>query len=202
MVIRMLPVGLAAGIAGLFCVGLSPLSAAQAAYPTWSAYSSQAKRPQFRPWSRSERQVPAARWRPQAASGSMRAPAVAHGSRRPMTFFAPTPRAQVAPAGRGGSRYAAPKMPLQRPVAVFRPDDREPASNAWGTAAEAAADPRVSALHAQFRPTEKRRKRTYEQTQAATVGRPGFSPRMAPSMAYGVPSLPAPPPYPGYWRQW
>jgi len=119
-----------------------------------------------------------------------------------MTFFAPTPRGLVASADRGGSRYAAPKMPLQRPAAVFRPDAREPASSAWGTAGEAAADQRLSALHAQFRPTEKRRKRTYEETQAAAPGRPGFSPRMAPSMAYGVPPLSAPPPYPGYWRQW
>jgi len=200
----MLPVGVAVGIAGLFCVGLSPLSAAQAAYPTWSAYSTQAKRPQFRPWSRSsERQVPAARWRPQAASGSMRAPATAaRGNRRPMTFFAPTNRGRAATAAQGGSRYAAPKMPLQRPAVVFRPDDREPGPDAWGAAGASTADPRQSALHAQFRPTAQRPKRTYEQTQSAAGGRTPFSTRMAPGMAYGAPPLRVPPMYPQYWPQW
>ena len=200
----MLPVGVAAGIAGLFCVGLSPLSAAQAAYPAWSGYSSQAKRPQFRPWSRSERQAPAARWRPQAASGSVRAPAAARISRRPMTLFAPTPRSLTTTVAQRGSRYAAPKMPLQRPGAVFRPDHREPASSSWDASGEPSADPRQTALHAQFRPTEQRRKRPYEQPQAVAFGRPAFPPtQMAPAMPYAAPAVPVPPVYPpGYWPRW
>lgn len=195
MVTRMLPVGVAAVLAGLFCVGLSPLSAAQAAYPTSSSYGSQAKRPQFRPWSRAEPQVPTARWRPQAAPASR---ALTTRNSRPQytTFATRSTRAFAGSRAQAGQRYAAPQIPMQRPGQVFRPDDRQTQPGDW--AARGDASPGWGQLQSQFRPTDNRRKRSYEQVQAAGGGHPMYGARGA---GYAVP-LPVPPIYRGHWPRW
>lgn len=194
--------GFAAGIASLFCVGLSPMTAAQAAYPAWSGYSAQVKRPQFRPWSRSERQTPTARWRPQATSAA-RAVSRPDSWRRPVTFGTQPSRALAASRGSSSVRYAAPRTPLQRPGVVFRPDDRQAATAGEASDDNSIRDPRRSALHAQFRPTgDRKRKTTYNDMQAATAGPPGFRMPIAPVAAFSAPPLPVPPPYGRYWPHW
>jgi hypothetical protein len=196
MVARSLSTAVAVGFASLLSVALSPLSAAQAAYPSWSAYSAQSPRAQFRPWNRSERQQPVSRWRPQAAAP--RALNWPSAERRPVAFGAQQSR-RVFNTGGMTRRYAAAKAPLQRPGVRFRPDDRERAADTRGAHEDATAEWLRTGPGAQFRPAEKRQRASYEQIQAAAARSGPMA--AAPYGGYPAP-LAMPPIYGGYWPRW
>ena len=188
LVARLLSLGLTLGVSTLTCLVMSPLSAAQAAYPAWSGTVSQPKRPYFRPVSSSERRPMTPRWRPQASAGS-RAATVASTSRagaasyprrqtRPVFSLQRTPPRKAVPAGRGS------QLGLR-----FRPDGRASTGDAASTA-PAAHDRRYPAsLHAQFRPVPRAPRPRYEALQARNSA--GLPMR-------GVPPLVR---Y-GYWPHW
>lgn len=196
MVARSLSIAVAVGFASLVSVGLSPLSAAQAAYPSWSSSVAQPQRAQFRPWGRTERHQPVARWRPQTAVP--RAVSRPGNERREVYFGSRQSRRVFDPTG-VTRRYAAAKAPLPRPGVRFRPDHREPVRESWGGREEATEWSR-SGTQAQFRPADRRRRASYEETQSAT--RPLARAPAAPYRGYAVPPLAMPPVYGGYWPRW
>lgn len=197
MFTRMLSVSVVAGLASLGCLGLSPLSAAQAAYPSWYGYTTQPKRAQFRPWHRAERQQPATRWRPQSTDsrGLMRP----QDRRRATTFTMSQTRAVGRPIG-SDRHFAAPKAVLERPSVKFRPDARATPQDQWQGQDTASRNWRGAALGVRFRPTEKRPKLTYEQTRTADGGMPQA--RNAPYVAYGAAIRPVPPIFGAPWARW
>ena len=190
MVARLLTVGLTLGLSSLACLAVSPLSAAQAAYPGWSGYVAQPKRPHFRPWTKSERRAPSGCWRPQSAplaraSGYARQRQVTgevyRGRQAQPVFTLPQrpPVRKAASIGRG----------VQIGVR-FRPDRRSPPV-VPGAAVEAQARAEYPAeLHAQFRPMQRRRRPTYEELQRRQYRRPFARPAVAGVNPYG------------YWPAW
>ncbi len=184
MVARLLSLGLTLGVSTLTCVVMSPLSAAQAAYPAWSASVSQPKRLYFRPVGNSERRPKIPRWRPQASAGSRAATAVStsragaarytRGQTRPVFSLQRTPSRKAVPAGRGS------QVGLR-----FRPEGRASTTDVVRPAA-AAHDRRYRAsLHAQFRPVPRAPRPRYEALQArhsARLPMPGAPP---PLIRYG-----------------
>ncbi len=188
MVARLLSLGFTLGVSTLTCLAMSPLSAAQAAYPAWSGNVSQPKRLYFRPVSNSERRPMIPRWRPQVSAGSRaatfasisRAGAATYNRRQTQPVFSlqrTTPRKAV-PAGRGS------QLGIR-----FRPEGRASTTNA-ASPASAAHDRRYPArLHAQFRPVPRAPRPRYEVLQArhrAGLPTPG-APRLG---RYG------------YWPHW
>jgi hypothetical protein len=170
LVARWFFLGLTLGVSSLASLGLSAFSAAHAAHPVWSSYSAQAKRPQFRPWSRASRKSAGLRWRPQpeaaaVASSSgllidsrMAGRSNARGTKHPMFSVGRTRK-----AGPLDSRWGLDTR--------FRPDQRRYAYGLLpGTGEQDRAHERYQVrLHSQFRPTEARRKQTYEQMQSGIV---------------------------------
>lgn len=191
LVARMLAMVVVIGLANLASLGFSPLSAAQAAYPAWSAYATPAKRPQFRPTQRGERQTPAARWRPESAANQRRTQFAAE-TRRPYSPFTMQRTRSMTTAGTSNSRYTAPQLAFQRPDLRFRPDRRQAPAEQRGARDDAVAD--AWPPTAQFRPAEKRRRQTYEQMQYAS--RSPMPMPAAPPMAYATP------PYGRFWPAW
>lgn len=108
-------------------------------------------------------------------------------------------RGPVSPSGRAGARKAVPVTRGQELGLRFRPDEREspygqPSMPTSGTP----TDPQSLELQSQFRPTEKRAKRTYEDLYGAedASSAPSLPPPILP-----YPMM-APPPLPGYGRHW
>ncbi len=185
MVARLLSLGFTLGVSALTCLVISPLSAAQAAYPAWSGNASQPKRPYFRPLSNSERRPIVPRWRPQVRAVSRvatSAPAPRAGAAnsnytrrqtRPVFSLQRTPPRKALPAGRGS------QLGIR-----FRPEGRASTTN--GASAAAAARDRLypAGLHAQFRPVPRAPRPRYEALQA--YHRTGLPTRGAPRpVGYG-----------------
>lgn len=198
MVARILSLGVALGLVTLASSGLSPLSAAHAAYPGFG-FAAQAKRPQFRPWDRAEHYAVTARWRPNPTLSARRA-VVASAARRP--YAAPTvKRAYPAVFGRtiGSVRYATAVTPVQRNGVRFRPAQGQ-SSHLGGMEphSKLSMGSYQSSLQSQFRPPRVARKTTYEELHALNP-----SPQR-PVTVGQYPSLPAlpMPVYAGYWPTW
>ena len=169
MVARLFSLSLAVSLSSLASLGLSHFSVAHAAHPAWSAYAAQAKRPLFRPWSRAPRKSAGLRWRPQPDAASVtRSPGLlidrrmagrtnAHGLQQPV-FAADRARNAKLPDARSGLG------------ARFRPDHRR---SGHGQPPAVGEHDRTGGyqvrLHSQFRPTQARRKQTYEQLQSGIV---------------------------------
>lgn len=201
MVARMLSVGLAIGLANLVSLGIAPLSAAQAAAPVWSAYNSPGKRPQFRPWQRTEHVAPAARWRPSSPATQWRAMPGGDSRRVLSDTRAHSQRIFNPPHYDMNARYAAPITAQQQPATRFRPDRRQPTFDDRAMRDDLPAATSGQELQSQFRPADNRRKPTYEQMQAAS--RSPARAYGAPPAAYGAPMFAAPPPvFAGYWPAW
>lgn len=200
MVARMLSMGVAIGLANLVSMGFAPLSVAQAASPTWSAYAAPVKRPQFRPWQRSERPAPKARWRPTIAVGQNRAMVVEKRRPAPGGAWVQSSRSLDTPGLRSEGRYASQRLLPPSPGTRFRPESQQAGTGGSDAPQHLPVDTRRSALQAQFRPAERKRKQTYEQMHAAEGSQ--NHPFMAPLVAYGMPRLATPPIYGGYWRGW
>lgn len=188
MVARLLSLGFTLGVSTLTCLVVSPLSAAQAAYPAWSGNVSQPKRLYFRPLGNSERRPIIPRWRPQVSAGSR------------VAAFAPTSRAGAATYTRRQTQpvFSLPRTPPRKAVPAgrgsqlgirFRPEGRASTTNA-ASPAPAAHDRRYPAgLHAQFRPVPRAPRPSYEALQARQrAGLP--TPRAPRLVRYG------------YWPHW
>lgn len=199
MFARMFSMGVALGLAALVSLGISPLSAAQAAHPGWSGYAAQQKSPQFRPWSRADSKSFSVQRRSQA-----RAPATGTmwGAERRRPPAMPSHRKGQQPVflgGRAGARKAVPITRGQDLGLRFRPDERDSAYGPSGAAPTGGtADAFPAELHSQFRPTPPKRKPTYEELQAGSASQP----QMAPPMPYPMMPTPPLPGYPGAWPSW
>ncbi len=188
LVARLLSLGFTLGVSTLTCFVVSPLSAAQAAYPAWSGNASQPKRLYFRPLNNSERRPIIPRWRPHGSAGSRavtfaptsRAGAASYTRRQTQPVFSlqRTPPRKAVPAGRGS------QLGIR-----FRPEGLASATNS-ASLAPAVHDRRYTArLHAQFRPVPRAPRPRYEALQAHhRAGRP----------TRGAPRLVG---Y-GYWPRW
>lgn len=167
MVARLFSLGLALGLSSLALLGLSHFSSAHAAHPVWSAYAAQAKRPQFRPWSRAPRKSAGLRWRPQpeAVTRSRGSLIDSRMTGRPIAQRAEQPE------------FFADRARNIEPLAVrsglgarFRPDQRR---SGYGQRLAIGEQDRLdkyqARLHSQFRPPEARRKQTYEQLQYGII---------------------------------
>lgn len=175
VVVRMLSLGAVLGFSALVCLGLSPLSAAEGAHSGWTAYATHAKRLQFRPLDRSGPSSSVGRSLPRTGSSSVRAGA------KP-----------VFAAKRAGGRKAVPLTRGQELGLRFRPDERDAAYGQPATPPTGSfSDSYQSELHSQFRPTQSRRKMTYEELQAETASP---QPMVGPAMPHPL----MPPPLPGY----
>jgi len=188
LVARLLSLGFTLGVSTLTCLVVSPLSAAQAAYPAWSGNVSQPKRLYFRPLGNSERRPIIPRWRPQVSAGSR------------VAAFAPTSRAGAATYTRRQTQpvFSLPRTPPRKAVPAgrgsqlgirFRPEGRASTTNA-ASPAPAAHDRRYPAgLHAQFRPVPRAPRPRCEALQARQrAGLP--TPRAPRLVRYG------------YWPHW
>ncbi len=169
MVARLFALGLALGLSSLASLGLSHFSVAHAAHPVWSAYAAQAKRPQFRPWSRAPRKSAGLRWRPQPEAATVtRPPGSLTDSRTAGRSNAYRARQPVFSADR--ARNAKLLDPRSGLGARFRPDQRRSGYAQLPATGELdRAGGYQLRLHSQFRPTEARRKQTYEQLQSGIV---------------------------------
>ena len=199
MVARVLSVGLALGLATSAGLGLAPLSAAQAAYPAWSGYTSATKRPQFRPWYRNDPSAIAGRWRPHVAASGRVADQPGYG--HPMaTEYQRRWQAPLFESRRAVSRKVEP-VGRGRDVGVsFRPDGRGALfDEASVTRDQVDLAPYGADAHSQFRPAPAKRKRTYEEIQAANR-----SLRTSADAGMPYPTMPGmlPNPYGGYWPAW
>jgi hypothetical protein len=197
VVARMFSLGAVLRLSTLVSLGLSPLSAAQAAWPSSSAYTAPVAQPQFRPWSRADSLSPDPRNSRQRNTPAPRAAAAA--SRR--WSFAPTPRRRVhrgtTPSYRTGARKAVPVTRGQDLGLRFRPDERESPYGQVTSPHDRGAYP--SEPDSQFRPLQRKRKRTYEELQAENL--PSQPPPAAPVLPYPMPAPPLPG-YRGYWPTW
>ena len=199
MLARVISISVVLGLANLASLGIAPLSAAQAAYPSWSAYSSPSKRPQFRPWNRREAAVTVGRWRPQQVAGQARSRTSAVRPRTVAVFASESRYGRATPAA-AGMRSVGPSRPAQHLGVRFRPDDRQSLYGPVGNPPGGTSEPGQSELQSQFRPAPYRRKPAYEEMQRAT-------PRYRQVYASGYmpyPGTGAAPPavYGGYWPTW
>lgn len=152
-----------------------------AASPAWPAYTTAAKRPLFRPWSRVVRQGAVTRWRPQGA-GEIRIARPAERVRTAAAVVVLPPVASVRTAPTEPQwGYEAPR---------FRPDRR---------ALNAKEEPGMSGqrvAYGGFRPTAAPRKHTYEQLrqiQSRTLRAAGYPVVAHPVVSYAYPQpWPAP----------
>ena len=200
MFARLFSWGLVLGLSALTSLGVSPLSAAQAAYPGWSVYAAPQKYPQFRPWSRATSRSMTAHRQPQVRAF---APRAAKQSTNRRSSVAPAGRRGQQPVfsgGRTGARKAVPITRGQELGLRFRPDERaSPYGQPVAPQGDVGSDRYDAELHSQFRPTQPRRKRTYEELQAAEIPNPPV-----PGHATPYPMVPAPPlpTYPRAWPNW
>lgn len=169
MVARLFSLGLAVSLSSLASLGLSHFSSAHAAHPVWSAYAAQAKRPQFRPWSRAPRKSAGLRWRPQPeAAAVIRSRGLLIDSRTAGRSNAHRAQQPVFSADR--ARDAKPLDARSGLATRFRPDQRRSGYGKLPAIGEQnRADRYQVRLHSQFRPTEAKRKQTYEQMQSGIV---------------------------------
>lgn len=161
----------AAGIASwAVFFAMTPSSAMAAGTSAWTGYSIQA-RSQFRPWqSRSEQRVSDQRWRPHHRSFSSTSPAPRYqpAQRQQPGLIAPEPR-YSAPVSRAFARSVG--------VGVrFRPNSRAAVAAAGRVQTTPQAVMLDPALQSQFRPSEQKRRSTYEQLQAARPSTGGWNP--------------------------
>ena len=198
MVARMLSLGLALGWSGVVSVGLAPWSAAHAASPVGLAHASHPKRPQFRPWYRTQQRAPLGRWRPQPKAGG-RVPAPSRvGRALPSPQGVPFANALLS-AERDRYRKAEPVVLGRELGTKFRPPGRASAGEPLLARHIGVAGSEQARLHAQFRPTRAKRRLTYEQLQArATRYRPGT----AAGGSYASSAAPLRTAYHGYWPVW
>ena len=188
--------GLLLGLSALASLCVSPLSAAQAAYPTWLSYAAQPKKPVFRPWNRADSRYPTSR--SQNRKGVHAAPAGQAAGRRPYSNRWPRQGVQQTfSPHRAGARKAVPITRGQELGLRFRPDERASPYDRSGFPADGMAPAQDSAeLHSQFRPAPRKRKPTYEELQADNLRQ---QPMPGPVMPYsGMPI----PPGPSYRRSW
>lgn len=186
MVARLLISRMVLGLLFLAPLGLSPLSAAQAAVSGGAGSIVQSKRPLFRP----EHGVPAAHAQRNRGGLVIAAPRQSSPAGRQRA------RGPVFEDGRAGARKAVPVTRGQELGLRFRPDEGEsPYGQVISPQSGPSRESYSTDLQSQFRPTEKRRKRTYEETQPEELQPP---PMMAPLMPYPM----LPPPLPGYGPGW
>ena len=163
MVVRFFSLALTLGLSSLASLGLSHFSAVHAAHPVWSSHAAAVKRPQFRPSSRAPRKSAGLRWRPQPEAAKVtRSPGSLIDSRMADRSNAKGPNRPVFPAERARNARAFDSR--------FRPDQRR----SWfgripGVGEQDRAVRHQARLHSQFRPTEVRRKLTYEQMHSGVV---------------------------------
>jgi len=156
---RILVAGSFFSVCSLLALGLLPSTAQAGGYAGWSGYTSQAKRPQFRPWQqRGELRVTEQRWRPPARSSYRGTPSRYASANR------------QAPLLVTESRYSAPvSRAFARPASVgvrFRPSSRGVQGGGLPTGDTARQVLPDRTLHAQFRPKPTKQRLTYEQIQA------------------------------------
>jgi len=108
LVARMLSLSVLLGLSALAALGISSLSAAQAAYPGWSAYAAQSKNTQFRPWSRADARSQSVHRQSQMRAYSPRA--TTQSANRRSWVVSPNQRRHqpVFSANRAGARKAVP----------------------------------------------------------------------------------------------
>ncbi len=166
LVARIFSLGSTIGLSALLFLGGVSVSPVVAGHSAWSGYSSQPKRPQFRPWQRTETRSPLHRWRPQVSVAGRSVTMPLTGGR-----YLPDTSRRLVPLLLPGTRYAAPATaPAARSFGAnerFRPSVRPAA----GGLADDTHQPGYSAqqrqIQAQFRPRRQQAKQTYEQIQAA-----------------------------------
>ncbi len=199
MLARTVSWGVVLGLSALVSLCVSPLSAAQAAYPTWMPYAGQVKTPLFRPWSRADAGTwsdrrPTPRMNPVA--GQNRG---ATGRRMSPTRWDQRSGQAVFAPDRAGARKAVPVTRGQELGLRFRPDERESPYDR-GAVGTPGAQPNteLQRLHSQFRPARAKRKPSYEELQAGELADQQMPRPMPPYSAM-------PPPMPGYggpWPRW
>jgi len=195
---RMLSWSVVLGLVALASLGVSSLSAAQAAYPGWSGYASHQSNPQFRPWSRADSKSLSVHRQSQMRSFSSRASAPSM-KRRP--WAAPLNRKGQQPVflgSRAGARKAVPITRGQELGLRFRPDERESPYGRGSAAPQgnAGSGGYAPELHSQFRPLRPQRRPTYEELQAGSG-----SAQSVPMQALPYPMMPAPS-LPSHRRAW
>ena len=195
MLARTVSWGVVLGLSVLVSLCVSPLSAAQAAYPSWISYASQAKKPLFRPWSRADTAAWSDRRPVRKSPGAARVGTVS-GRRMPPTRWDQRSGQAVFAPGRTGARKAVPVTRGQELGLRFRPDERESPYDrgAVGTV-PGNENARLQELHSQFRPARPKRKPSYEELQA---GEGAGQQMLGPMGPY--PGMP--PPIPGYGAAW
>ena len=185
--------GLLLGLSALVSLCVSPLSAAQAAYPTWLSYAAQPKKPVFRPWNRADSRYPTSR--SQNRKGVHAAPRQPYLNRWPRQSVQ-----QTFSPHRAGARKAVPITRGQELGLRFRPDERASPYDRSGFPADGMAPAQDSAeLHSQFRPAPRKRKPTYEELQADNLREQTMP---GPVMPYPTMPIPPGPPYRGAWPAW
>ena len=187
------------GLSLLASLCVSPLSAAQAAYPSWYSYATQPKTPMFRPWTREDARNLTGR--SQIRKSAHRVPAGRVMGRRPLTGGWPRQNVQQTfSPGRAGARKAVPITRGQELGLRFRPDERaSPYDQSHLPADGVTPSEGFAELHSQFRPARPKRKPTYEELQADDL-REQIGP--GPAMPYpGMPMPPAPP-FHRTWPAW
>jgi len=196
---RLFSMGVVLGLAALASLGMSPMSVAEAAYPGWSAYASQHKNPQFRPWSRADSRSLSVKRQSQVRAPAPRA-TTRFESRRPPAMPSHRKGEQPVFSGkRAGARKAVPITRGQDLGLRFRPDERDsPYGQSEMPPSGGGADAFPSELHSQFRPTRPKRKLTYEELQAGSTS----PPQVVPAMPYPMMPTPPLPGYPGAWPRW
>lgn len=190
MCARMFSWSVVLGLSALASLVFSPLSAAQAASPGWSAYASQQRYAPFRPWSRADGMSMSVHRQSQSRAFVSRATRQAASRRTTSTFL---DRKGQRPAGssngRAGARKAVPVTRGQDLGLRFRPDEREsPYGQAVTPQGGVGTPDYAPELHSQFRPRQPRRKPTYEELQAESASREQIR---GPAMPY--PMMPTPP---------
>ena len=198
MVARGLTLG-AAMLGGLLLVfgGTSPFSTATAAQTYWAGQSVQAKRPQFRPWSRAPSSTPHLRWRPSSVSSERALTSAAAGRGYPVTLDKRMQQPLLT-TGRSHARKASPPMPQSDGMGLrFRPDARFGSAGLLVREQRPALSREQRVLHAQFRPKPVRQKKTYEELQAKRARDSSTgSPRHYLSRQYATNA------YGRYWTHW
>lgn len=188
MVARLLYLAVMLGACSLVSPGLAVLSVAQAAPASGTVSSVPLKRPMFRPWSYTSDQ-PATPPRASAALSAPRNTTTRPGMRRGQSSLIFDSRA--------GARKAVPITRGQELGLRFRPDERASPYPYAGSGLPQTGTLGPDSEQGPFRPTQRRRKPTYEelQAEAAADGAPPM-----PAMPY--PALPAPPLPPAFGRPW
>ena len=194
MVARLFSIGLGFGVLAQVSLAFWPLSAVQAATLGGPVVTvAQAKYPSFRPVLRGD--GASARY---SSAQALRGRVTPHVQNLRSPWRQRTRQTPLIASPRAGMRKAEPATRGQELGLRFRPDERESpyyGQSAPPPAGEGGYAP-SSEPRAQFRPTPRRRKPTYEelQSEASPTGPP-----VAPMLPY--PSMP-PPPLPGYGGYW